>query len=112
VHILFGSNSYSHFPVSQPSFERLFLFAKMKSSVLLFLSQPLLSVAVTRAFWRMEMGAFDGAYRMDPIMSAGAVSRHAHVFHGSAGVGLTADYNSLQGACTTAAVLEDKSAYW
>ena len=82
-------------------------------SVLLFLSYPFLSAAETRTFWRMEMGAFDGAYRMDPIIAPGAVSRHAHVFHGSSGIGLTADFESLRGAnCTSASVLEDMSGYW
>src|SRR5205085_2038845 len=89
---------------------------KMKSFsgfLLLSLAYPFLSTAMTRTFWRMEMGAFDGAYRMDPIFNKEAVSRHAHVFHGSSGIGLTADFARLRGGkCTTAAVLEDMSGYW
>jgi hypothetical protein len=81
-------------------------------SLLLSLSYPLLSWAATRAFWRMEMNAFNGTYRMDPIISPDRLSRHAHVFHGSAGIGLSATFEGIRAACTTARVVEDKSAYW
>jgi hypothetical protein len=80
-----------------------------------FVSYAVLATAETYSFWRMELGEFTGAwaYQMDPIVSDNKISEHALAFHGSSGVGMTADFGALRaGQCTTAAVLQDMSSYW
>jgi Domain of unknown function (DUF1996) len=51
---------------------------------------------------------------MDPIVSPGKLSEHAHAIMGSSGFGMNANHNDLTAgsACTSCAVLQDKSAYW
>jgi len=64
------------------------------------------------AFWRMPCKR-SGLARIDPLVSPGKASEHAHSGHGSSGFSPTSNYNDLIAAdCTTCQVTEDKSAYW
>ncbi|KAF8848098.1 hypothetical protein BDZ45DRAFT_698671 [Acephala macrosclerotiorum] len=65
------------------------------------------------AFWRMPCRARSGLARIDPLVSNGTISEHAHALHGSDGLSITASYESLlAGSCTSCEVTQDKSAYW
>ncbi|KAI9731910.1 MAG: hypothetical protein M1834_004361 [Cirrosporium novae-zelandiae] len=65
------------------------------------------------AFWRLECRGRLGVERMDPIMSPGVLSSHAHAIHGGSNFGLSADATSLlRSNCTSCGVTQDKSAYW
>ncbi len=64
------------------------------------------------AFWRMPCSNFDVNFRIDPIVSPGELSDHAHTLHGSTGLGINAKFGDLMGGCTTCKVAQDKSAYW
>jgi hypothetical protein len=44
-----------------------------------------LLVAVADAFWRMECRGRVGLARIDPMVSPGEISAHAHIIHGSSG---------------------------
>ncbi|KAK3945169.1 hypothetical protein QBC46DRAFT_134366 [Diplogelasinospora grovesii] len=73
----------------------------------------LAAVSGAAAFWRMECRGRVGLARIDPLISPGEVSQHAHTIHGSSGFSETATYDDLVNAnCTSCAVTEDKSAYW
>ena len=84
--------------------------------------------SVASAFWRLPCYARLGVFRIDPIVSEGRPSQHAHTLHGgqstycvsvedrcltfSLDLGLSSSYDALlQSSCTTCAVLEDMSAY-
>ena len=63
----------------------------------MFLSRPtvalttvsiLLNLSVD-AFWRMECRARSGLARIDPLVSNGSVSEHAHAIHGSSGMSIS-----------------------
>ncbi|KAK4228784.1 hypothetical protein QBC38DRAFT_140897 [Podospora fimiseda] len=65
------------------------------------------------AFWRLECRGQAGMSRIDPLVTPGAPSFHAHAIHGSSGFGLNPSYEDLVNAdCTSCAVTQDKSAYW
>lgn len=65
------------------------------------------------AFWRMPCDNYNGTYRLDPIMSPGQLSAHAHTLHGGSGFTWNATTDSLlQSTATTCGVAQDKSAYW
>ena len=85
--------------------------------------------SVASAFWRLPCYARLGVFRIDPIVSEGRPSQHAHTLHGgqstccvsvedrcltfSLDLGFSSSYDALlQSSCTTCAVLEDMSAYW
>ncbi|KAH9023107.1 hypothetical protein EDB85DRAFT_1871009, partial [Lactarius pseudohatsudake] len=51
--------------------------------------------------------------RVDPIVSPGKASSHAHTIMGSNAIGLSTTFNDLRNSeCTTCMVKDDKSAYW
>lgn len=85
------------------------------------------------AFWRMPCRSRSGLARIDPLVSPGEVSSHAHAIHGSSGaltvtsvllllqlimctLGFSIDSTNtddlLAGDCTSCQVAEDQSAYW
>ncbi|SPQ21806.1 1e5b89b2-c560-44a7-86f9-02cf282cf716 [Thermothielavioides terrestris] len=65
------------------------------------------------AFWRMECRGRLGVARLDPLISPGTVSQHAHAIHGSSGFSNDATHADLvNGECTSCIVTQDKSAYW
>jgi hypothetical protein len=65
------------------------------------------------AFWRMECPGRVGLARIDPLVSPGVVSQHAHAIHGSSGFSTTATTQDLlNGDCTSCRVTQDKSSYW
>lgn len=41
------------------------------------------------AFWRMPCRARSGLARIDPLISPGTVSTHAHAIHGSSGMSVS-----------------------
>jgi hypothetical protein len=46
----------------------------------------LLTVGSVNAFWRMPCRSRSGLARVDPLVSFGTTSEHAHVIHGSSGM--------------------------
>lgn len=51
--------------------------------------------------------------RIDPILSPGIVSGHAHTFVGGSNIGTGSTFDSLiNSACTSCEIQADKSAYW
>ncbi|KAL2127847.1 hypothetical protein VTI74DRAFT_10097 [Chaetomium olivicolor] len=73
----------------------------------------LATVSGVSAFWRMECRGQVGLARLDPIISPGGISQHAHAIHGSSGFSESATYEDLiNGDCTSCAAIQDKSAYW
>ncbi|PMD37148.1 hypothetical protein L207DRAFT_71340 [Hyaloscypha variabilis F] len=77
------------------------------------LTAGFLFLTPTNAFWRMPCRERSGLARIDPLVSPGSISQHAHAIHGSAGFGIDASYNDLiAGSCTSCQVTQDKSAYW
>jgi hypothetical protein len=57
---------------------------------LAFLQTVLMAVflcftSTTIAFWRMPCRTRSGLARIDPLVSNGSVSQHAHAIHGSSG---------------------------
>lgn len=76
------------------------------------LSLGLLAGSV-QAFWRMPCRARSGLARIDPLVTNGSISEHAHAIHGSDGFSISAGYDALLGgSCTSCEVAQDKSAYW
>lgn len=71
-------------------------------------------VSGAHAFWRMPCRSETGIARMDPIMDKGEISDHVHTIAGSGKFSMDATYDDLtaEGACTSCAVTQDKSAYW
>lgn len=86
-------------------------------------------ISIARAFWRLPCYSRLGVFRIDPILSKGLPSQHAHTLHGAQStstitlrvqciiicldLNFSSSYDSLvQSDCTTCAVLEDMSAYW
>ena len=84
--------------------------------------------SIVGAFWRLPCYSRLGVHRIDPIVSKGLPSQHAHTLHGAHStfdIGLegrylifTLDLNFfssyeglIQSNCTTYTVLEDMSAY-
>lgn len=96
------------------------------------------ALSPVHAFWRMDCPGRTGLARLDPIVSPGSFSSHAHAVHGSSGqcslpirmttLSLSRVVNSrtsflgfsqtsltkdlLAGSCTSCQVKQDKSAYW
>lgn len=71
------------------------------------------AIPSVEAFWRMECRARSGVGQVDPLMTPGEVSPHAHIIHGSGNFGFNANEQTLKASdCTSCAVTQDKSAYW
>ncbi|RMZ74765.1 hypothetical protein DV737_g5758, partial [Chaetothyriales sp. CBS 132003] len=65
------------------------------------------------AFWRLPCKSPIVVERLDPIVSPGAVSGHAHTIMGGNGFAPTMDYNSTQAStCSSCTVTGDNSNYW
>jgi hypothetical protein len=47
-----------------------------------------LAAGSAQAFWRMPCRSRSGLARLDPLVSPGTVSQHAHAIHGSSGTSL------------------------
>ncbi|KAL9086091.1 MAG: hypothetical protein Q9165_007303 [Trypethelium subeluteriae] len=61
----------------------------------------------------MRTGGYIGIARIDPIEDPGMVSCHAHTIHGGSNFGFNSSYDDMiKSDCTSAAVTQDKSAYW
>lgn len=64
------------------------------------------------AFWRMSCGIIQFG-RVDPVISPGSVSQHAHKIAGGSSISIDSTYDSLQESeCTSCTIQADKSAYW
>ncbi|KAK4127764.1 hypothetical protein N657DRAFT_653905 [Parathielavia appendiculata] len=73
----------------------------------------LASLSGVAAFWRLECRGRLAIARLDPLISPGTASLHAHAIHGSSGFNAAATYEDLRnGDCTSCAVTQDMSAYW
>jgi hypothetical protein len=98
----------------------------MSLSYILFMN---ILASFVGAFWRLPCYSRLGVYRIDPIVSKGLPSQHAHTLHGAHStlrvslegryliftldLNFSSSYEGLvQSNCTTCAVLEDMSAYW
>ncbi|KAL2207808.1 hypothetical protein CC79DRAFT_1273027 [Sarocladium strictum] len=65
------------------------------------------------AFWRMECPGRVGLARIDPLVSPGTASAHAHSIHGSSAFNENSNSAELMsGDCTSCRVTQDLSAYW
>ncbi|KAK3201024.1 hypothetical protein GRF29_213g699842 [Pseudopithomyces chartarum] len=65
------------------------------------------------AFWRMECHSRSGLARLDPIVTPGKISSHAHAIHGGGNFGMSSSYEDLRASeCTSCRATDDKSAYW
>jgi hypothetical protein len=68
---------------------RLWWFVKMRLTTSAFALKALtisLAVGSADAFWRMPCRSRSGLARVDPLVSFGTVSEHAHAIHGSSGM--------------------------
>ncbi|KAF2448825.1 hypothetical protein P171DRAFT_352724 [Karstenula rhodostoma CBS 690.94] len=84
----------------------------MKSITTLSAAAALLS-GTAEAFWRMECHSRSGLARIDPIVTPGKLSTHAHAIHGGGNFGMSATYDDLRASeCTSCRATDDKSAYW
>lgn len=84
----------------------------MKSVATLSAAVAVLSGAAD-AFWRMECHSRSGLARIDPIVTPGKISSHAHVVHGGGNFGISSGYKELrESTCTSCQATDDKSAYW
>ncbi|PBK67676.1 hypothetical protein ARMSODRAFT_958669 [Armillaria solidipes] len=70
--------------------------------------------STVNAYWLMSVGTLTPEpQRVDPILSPGAVSSHAHYVLGGSNFRQTTDTASLRSSeCTTTPIAEDKSSYW
>ncbi|CZR56548.1 related to glyoxal oxidase precursor [Phialocephala subalpina] len=83
------------------------------SRIVVSLGAVLSGSTLVDAFWRMPCRSRSGLARIDPLVSNGTISEHAHAIHGSDGFSTSASYESLlAGSCTSCEVAQDKSAYW
>ncbi|KAI0245872.1 hypothetical protein BJV78DRAFT_1287032 [Lactifluus subvellereus] len=77
------------------------------------LTDRLLLAPSANAFWRLPCAGPVLNARVDPIVSPGIASGHAHTIMGSDAIGLTTTFDDLRNSdCTTCKVKDDKSAYW
>ncbi|PVG04652.1 hypothetical protein CPB86DRAFT_831140 [Serendipita vermifera] len=68
--------------------------------------------SVVNASWRMYAKTLITA-RVDPLISPGRVSGHAHNYVGGNNFGVTYDYNTqMQSPCSSVQIQADKSGYW
>ncbi|KPI43277.1 uncharacterized protein AB675_6926 [Cyphellophora attinorum] len=73
----------------------------------------LLLAAPTHAFWRLPCPAPLTIERLDPIVSPGKVSAHAHTILGGNGLASNMTYNTTQAStCSSCTVIGDNSNYW
>ena len=80
------------------------------------LAVPVLALGLlagpSAAYWRLSCGIAQTA-RIDPIITPGKLSSHAHKIAGASNINVNSDYNSLQQAkCSSCEIQDDKSAYW
>ncbi|KAK0495133.1 hypothetical protein EDD18DRAFT_1170793 [Armillaria luteobubalina] len=70
--------------------------------------------STVNAYWLMSVGTLTPEpQRVDPILSPGAVSSHAHYVLGGSNFRQSTDTASLRSSeCTTTPIAEDKSSYW
>ena len=72
----------------------------------------LLFVTRTIAYWRMDCPGIISEGRLDPIVTPGQISGHAHVTFGGNGFHPDMDYDSTQrSTCTTCTIKGDNSNY-
>lgn len=65
------------------------------------------------AFWRMPCAKYAGLYRVDPVVSPGVMSSHAHALHGGYNINISVTYEDMIASeSTSCGVQEDSSAYW
>ncbi|KAF2403118.1 hypothetical protein EJ06DRAFT_320608 [Trichodelitschia bisporula] len=85
--------------------------AVMKAFALAFIGTTFAPFA--QAFWRMPCRSFPDYVRIDPIISPGQFSDHAHLIVGGSNFGPEATYEDLRASeCTSCTITDDKSAYW
>ncbi|KAH9055333.1 putative WSC domain protein [Lactarius vividus] len=78
-----------------------------------FFAAGLLLVPSAHAFWRLPCAIPVVNSRIDPIISPGKASSHAHTIMGSNAIGYNTQFGDLRSSqCTTCMVRDDKSAYW
>ncbi|KAJ7630002.1 hypothetical protein DFH06DRAFT_1224584 [Mycena polygramma] len=78
-----------------------------KSVFLLFL------VSLCEAYWLMSINNIITTQRLDPVVSPGSVSTHAHSVLGGSNFGMNISTAALRNSsCTSIPIPEDKSNYW
>ncbi|KAI9830739.1 MAG: hypothetical protein M1819_005403 [Sarea resinae] len=67
---------------------------------------------IATAYWRMSCGLIQTG-RIDPVVSPGDISSHAHKIVGASNINISSTYDDLiKSECTSCEVQADKSAYW
>ena len=90
----------------------------MHSSVAIFLTALAASVSASKDSRTFAVNHFYGIGplvegRMDPIVSPGVTSSHAHAIQGGSNFALTlSDTALLDSTCTSSLIKNDKSVYW
>ncbi|KAI9852480.1 MAG: hypothetical protein M1838_000574 [Thelocarpon superellum] len=73
----------------------------------------LAAVTTVDGFWRLPCQGRSGLARIDPLISPGVPSSHAHAIHGGSNFGMDSTYDDLRASeCTSCSVTQDRSAYW
>jgi xanthine dehydrogenase molybdopterin-binding subunit B len=86
---------------------------KLSSNQFLPFALVLGLVAQASAFWVLGCGKPVAVERIDPIVSPGTASSHAHTVMGGNAFDWTMDFNKTQTSkCTTCGVTKDLSNYW
>jgi len=81
--------------------------------ILSIFAAGLFLVPSANAFWRLPCAKPVLDARVDPIVSPGRASGHAHTIMGSGAIGYGTTFSDLRNSqCTTCQVKDDKSAYW
>jgi len=84
--------------------------AKSRTSLFLL---PIFLVHLCQAYWLMAANNIITTQRLDPVVSPGKVSTHAHAVLGGSDFGLNTSTAALRNSsCTSIPIPEDKSNYW
>ncbi|KAJ7222332.1 hypothetical protein GGX14DRAFT_428484 [Mycena pura] len=88
-------------------------FPKSRRVSLGVLVLPLFAVRFCEAYWLMAPNNIITTQRLDPVVSPGTVSTHAHAVVGGSNFGMNISTAALRNsACTSIPIPEDKSNYW
>ncbi|KAJ6554576.1 hypothetical protein B0H19DRAFT_995026 [Mycena capillaripes] len=74
---------------------------------------PIFLIQLCEAYWLMAANNIITTQRLDPVVSPGSVSTHAHSVLGGSNFGLNTSTAALRdSSCTSIPIPEDKSNYW
>ncbi|KAJ7270936.1 hypothetical protein C8J57DRAFT_1320084 [Mycena rebaudengoi] len=77
------------------------------------LGLPLVLLQLCEAYWLMASNNIITTQRLDPVVSPGSVSTHAHAVLGGSSFGMNTSTAALRNSvCTSIPIPEDKSNYW